>query len=376
MKNASRARAQLRPHGMIAAGCHHCKFLPTCGGIQPDQSLLDCFEILCCRKPDDCKFHCTKNNFYIDDMREVKTYGFRDLEPLRQDRMFGLPRYIPVIQHGSSRVTDLSCGMVAINTHDVLKLKAGKLCSSVTDGRELRSKWKLNAKTQVILCGTGDDPPLERYYENRRRDNIPAILAGLGVTLAIGPNFSHILDVVRTDNMFNRRRQLMCLAELSAVGINAVPHLNHAQQGDWEYWADYLKYNSSVVYVAKEFQTGNRNKSQGETTLREIQRIQDKIGRALHPILIGGAQFTESAAIMFENFSILDSNPFSKARARRLYFMRDSKLESNPLRDTTVGWRYEDPIDHVLANNISEYSQAISLRTEAARNRHARQAAV
>lgn len=54
---------------------------------------------------------------------------------------------------------------------------------------------------------TAKDLPLERYWADRRCDQAPEQLDRLGVTLAIGPNFSHFLEVPRTDNLFNRERR-------------------------------------------------------------------------------------------------------------------------------------------------------------------------
>ena len=370
MKNANLTRERLRPHGMVAAGCRDCKFFETCRGIEPDLSLMNCFDLHCCRKPDECEFHCSNNNSYTEQYREIgSSYGFEDLKSIRQDRMLRLPLYVPVIQHASARRQNLDCGAVVINTSDVLKMKEGRLQPRASDGRDLRKKWKLAPKTPVILCGTGDDPPLEKYYAHRRLDHVPEAIAGLGISIAIGPNFSHVLDAVRTDNMFNRRRQLKCLEELSVAGISAVPHLNHAQHGDWEFWAGYLKYNSSIAYVAKEFQTGNKNRVEGESSLSQIRTLQEKIGRPLHPILIGGAQFTEVASSLFESFTILDSTPFTKARMRQLLCIHGSKLKSWPQKP------FDDPIDLLLASNIKEYAKWIATRVQVERSRRNHSAA-
>ena len=90
--------------------------------------------------------------------------------------------------------------------------------------------------------------------------NAPGQLARLGIDAAVAPNFSHFLGVPRTDNLFNRRRQLICISELAAAGILVMPHLSAVMPADWHYWQRLLEANQSVRYVAKEFQTGNQER--------------------------------------------------------------------------------------------------------------------
>jgi hypothetical protein len=63
--------------------------------------------------------------------------------------------------------------------------------------------------------------------------------------------------------------------------------------GDWHFWRSFLQVNSSVRVVALEFQTGNKNPTEGRKTIDHLTAIQTDIGRRLHPIVVGGAQFVE-----------------------------------------------------------------------------------
>src|SRR5687767_11931369 len=142
-------------------------------------------------------------------------------------------------------------------------------------------------------------------------------MARLGIDLVIGPNFSHPLDVVRTETLANRWRQLKCLEEMQAAGLSPVPHLSAVQLPDWEFWQAYLRERPGIRFVAAEFQTGNRDRRQGERVIDQVAAIQEAIRRPLHLIAIGGGQYAARLAGCLGAFSVLDSLPFMKAVKRR-----------------------------------------------------------
>lgn len=295
-------------------------------------------------------------------MREIQGYGFSELPTLRQDRLLRIPEYIPVIDHASRRTGGLEYPLVAIDTYKLLRTKDGRYAPLASDGRSLRALFGLKSNTRILLRGVAKDKPLERYWKHRRTEHTPQLLSGLGIGMMIGPNFSHLLDVVRPDNMFNRKRQLICLDEINAAGINPVPHLNHAQPSDWNYWLDYLRANKDVLYVAKEFQTGNRNSVEGHKSLDQMRAIQDKLKRPLHLLLIGGSQFLEYAASGFEYLSLIDSMPFIKTIKCQRPEIANGKIEWN-----TEFKDQDAPLDELLQNNINFYAKWISSRLRKSR---------
>src|SRR5207248_2889493 len=110
-----------------------------------------------------------------------------------------------------------------------------------------------------------------------RRDGAPQAMARLGASLVIGPNFSHFLDVPRTDTLFNRKRQLVCLAGMAAAGVSPVPHLSAVMPGDWLFWRDFLRKNATIRHVAVEFQTGNKRGAEGTKVVQRLSRLQDDL---------------------------------------------------------------------------------------------------
>jgi hypothetical protein len=182
-------------------------------------------------------------------------------------------------------------------------------------------------------------------------------MAKLGVSLVIGPNYSHFLGVPRTDNLFNRKRQLICLGEISAAGMSPVPHLSAVQPGDWRFWRTYLGQNETITHVAVEFQTGNKNRTEGRKVIDQMALMQEAVGRALHPLAIGGGQFVEYLAGRFKRFSLIDSKPFMNAVKRHAF---DRTAGKYPWRKcpTECG----QPIDYGLAQNLAGYAAWIEER--------------
>jgi Domain of unknown function (DUF4417) len=173
----------------------------------------------------------------------------------------------------------------------------------------------------------------------------------LGVTLAIAPNFSHFLNVPHFDAMYNRKRQLKCLKELQEAGLSAVPHLSARTEGDWQFWKKILDQNPGIYFVAKEFETGNKDPDEGRIAIRELARLQESTGRALHPILIGAAQFIADLPVFFDTLTVIDSTPFIKAMFRKGF---DDTLADGSWYDSFSLER--QAIDGLLTKNLTSYS--------------------
>jgi hypothetical protein len=315
LNKKARQRDELRPHGVIPPSCRGCIFFEECGGIEPERALLDCFAHSCCGVGK-CDHVCPFHPDFQDQLCEVHGLRFDDLVRLEQ-RAQEVPFYVPVIDHKSLRFHTLNCPMVALDTYRVFRMVAGKYRAVAANAVDLRRMFGLDPSNRIIPRGTAQDRFLEWYWANRRGDRAPDQMAQLGIALVIGPNFSHFLDVPRTDNLFNRKRQLICLEEMAAAGLDAVPHLSAVAPGDWAFWRVYLRERETITYVAKEFQTGNKNKTQGRRAIDRLARLQDELGRALHPLVIGGGQFVEYVAARFPQFTLIDSEPFSRATRRR-----------------------------------------------------------
>jgi hypothetical protein len=354
MNNAD-TRAKLRPHGILSAACRRCAFLSYCGGIEPELSLFDCFQ-LCNDQCEVCDNVCPKKSDFYHRMCEIGSFQYHQNIPIRQPEV-DLPTYIPMVHHGSKRIKPLNIDVVAISTYQLFHIMAGIYRCIADTPTALRAKYKLNKNTKIILRGTSIDADLERYWSYRRRDKAASNLALLDISGAIGPNFSHFLDVPRTDNLYNRKRQLICLEEFQRAGISPVPHLNAVTFADWEFWRDYLKQNKGIHYVSVEFQTGNKNNTQGLIVINRLAWLQEQLGRQLHPIVIGAARFIETIMEKFSRFSLIDSRPFMASVMRKMIVVDpDNHRKVHFLTNHT---RPTEPIDRLLLHNIEQYSSWI-----------------
>jgi len=360
-------RESMRPHGRVAADCVNCLHLADCGGIEPDLNLFNpnCVQAYCCNPSGDkaiaaeCDDVCPNNPKYLALLREVGGNLWFDGLPTISQSAVELPRFVPVVYRRYVRKVMVKWPVVALDTYQVVRLDNDKMGTVGDCPASLRQEFGLSPDTAVILRGVADDHPLERYWSYRRRDGIPQQLARLGVRLAVGPNFSHFLNVPRHDNLFNRKRQLLCLAEFAEAGLNPVPHLNAAQPGDWRYWGKFLGENPSITVVAVEFETGNRSGGEGQRVVAELARLQQVAGRPLHPLVIGGTQFLERIATEFRAACFVDSTPFMKTVYRRSFV----SLGLNGKRR----WRKSatspgESLDTLLAHNLRSYSDWLDWR--------------
>ncbi len=363
MKDQARLRSELRPHGVVSAACHSCFLLEACGGIQPERSLLNCFDLNCCGQGGECGRVCAYNPDFMRRLEEVGGLRFDDLRPVVQRRA-ELPRYVPVIDHRLGRHDVLHYPAVALNTYRVIRVKGNKYRTLSESPEHIRAAFGIAKDTRIILRGTARDPFLERYWQYGERDDAAGQLAALGVTLTIAPNFSHVLNVPRTEHLYNRKRQLRCIEEMVEAGLNVAPYLSAVVPGDWDFWREYLGDNGTISYVAKEFQTGDRSPTQGRKSIDALASLQNSLGRKLHPLIIGGAQFVEYVAARFEAFTLIDSAPFVKTNRRRRFAISPGK---HPWREswTLIG----QGLDHILDDNVSRYASWIEQRISFERSR-------
>jgi hypothetical protein len=349
-------RQDLRPTGYASATCPQCVLFDRCGGLFNSRPLLNCFEQFCCAD-ESCDHVCPyKPADYRRRMSEIGGLRFDDLPPLQQSPMT-LPVYVPMIHHASRRVDDLQAEVVALDPYLIFRCRSGAYRSVVDDGAALHRHFKIAPASRVILRGTAEDRFLEQFWSYRKSARVVEQIASLGVSLVIGPNYSQFLDVPRTDCLFNRKRQLLCLAEMSQAGISVAPHLSALMPPDWSFWTDFLRSNDQLHHVALNFQTGNKNVKEGHKVIDRVRKIQDTIGRPLSLILIGGAQFVQYAARQIGRFVLIDSEPFAKAHRRRVF-----RPEGDKRRWEETWSLMRQPIDHIVQNNIDEYARWVAAR--------------
>jgi len=365
--NAQRRR-ELRPQGVESPSCFGCQWRRDCGGFHSGRLFSNCFVETCCKFTRKDKRWCNAVCPYKDDfeawLEDTRGLRFDDLSPFSQPDL-DFPLYIPVIYHRSRRVEPLDWPIVSLHTYRALRIRRGshKTYQAISNNPHgLRDAFLLSSNTKIVLRGIADDDPLERYWENRLDADAPQQLAQLNIYAAIGPNFSGYLDLPRTDHLYNRRRHLMCLNELRLAGLATIPHLDAVMPGDWQFWQRFLQANASIRVVAIEFQTGNRSPTEGRKVIDQLVALQTEIGRQLHLVLVGGAQFVEYVAPRYERFTVIDTIPFWNTVHRRRFDLAAGK---KPWRQVLT--ESGQPLDDALIENIRDYSTWIEQRVYQAR---------
>jgi hypothetical protein len=345
--------SRVPPWGTVGLGCHHCFLLEDCGGIYTG---FDCMS-RCCDDHASCTLPCPVSQKFVETLRDSGGLDSSGPWSVRQAPGLNLPPYVPVIKNGCGRQEDIELPFVALPTIEVARQRVDNGGMFET-ADQLRSFFHIGRSARVMLVSVAGDADLERYWERSLRESLPERLAALGIELITSPNFSFPLDVPRPVHLANRRRSLVCAEELSEAGISVIPHLNAVTQKDWDFWKDFLREHPHVTLVAKEFQTGGRNKSVARWHIDQLGRIQDALGRGIHLIAVAGRRHM-SALGELSAFTIVDSVPFMRAVKRR-------RLAKGGLWKTNRT-RAGEPIDLLLKTNIAVYSQII--REDAARLR-------
>jgi hypothetical protein len=352
---------ELRPSGYVSSSCSKCVFFDRCGGLYNNRPLLNCFDQFCCGDGT-CDHVCPyKSADFQRRMREIGGLRFDDIPPLRQTPI-DLPPYVPMVHHGYRHSADLTTEVVALDPYLIFRSRNGEYRSLADDGIALRRHFRIAPTSKIILRGTAEDRFLEDFWSYRKSDRVAEQIAALGVSLVIGPNYSQFLDVPRTDSLYNRKRQLLCLADLSAAGVSVAPHISAIMPPDWIFWTHFLRTNDQLHYVAVNFQTGNKNWREGRKVIDRLRGLQDDVSRRLSLILVGGAQFIAYASHEIGAFTLIDSEPFAKSHRRRRFRPNGTKRRWEETWTLTG-----QPIDHILQANVDGYSSWVSERLVAAK---------
>jgi hypothetical protein len=179
------------------------------------------------------------------------------------------------------------------------------------------------------------------------------------------PSFSVFEGVPRTQTLINIARSHHFNERLTNAGLPVVPHIYAQTPLDWDRWATFLVKQSHIKMVAMEFQTGLLKRQLGENCIEQLRLLQERTGRDLFLIAIGGARYTRLLEQAFQDrFLIVDSMPFMKAMHRRGANVVGGLKESWIKRNTAVG----APLDALLLDNILRYEERLIRRLSCPRS--------
>ena len=334
-------------------GCSACFDRAVCGGLQLDSPLYDCLR-LCCQNPTKCDVVCrNKPEDFVRRVREVDGFELDNVPRAAVLEAPALPAAIPLLYHGSRRRVAFEASAVCLPLYSVIRRHNGE--ARYGGAAELAKGFGIAATVPVILTGTANDRPLERWWSlgRRRRDGIRA-LRGLGIAMVTTPNYSLFIDQPRGDDLHSMKRIAIVHEEFLSEGLPAALHVNARTERDWDRWAAFIAARPEVTHIAFEFGTGAGWARRTEWHINQLVGLAGAAGRPLHLIVRGGSRGLPALVRAFTRITFLDTSVFMKTKSRQRAVVQPSgtvSWQSSPTEAT-------ETVDELLAENWHTFSTA------------------
>jgi hypothetical protein len=226
-----------------------------------------------------------------------------------------LPRVIPIYFHGGSRVVDAAPAAAALPLSAMFDRRDGRPRYDTPD--DLRSAYRLAPETPIILTGTDEDVPIERFWElgksGRRR--IIRALKNAGVGMVTTPNFSVVVNVPRWDDLHAIKRIGLVHSEFLSEGMPAALHVNGRNDSDFKRWEEFIAAREEITHIAYEFTTvGPLRRPQHAAWLADMAA---NVGRPLHLVMRSGMGLLDTLMPAFPRLTLLESDSFMKTMKRQ-----------------------------------------------------------
>lgn len=319
--------------------CRNCPTYPRCGGlvVNGHEDLFGCMHRCqnCHERSVECPFACPNNSRrFVFMMHEVGALDYRPQTQIIGPAVQGFPFFAPQIYHASRRFKPLVTDAVTISIADLL---------ARTRGRKAHDAFCLDPETRVIGLGVAKDHELEKWWADRH--NVAKQLSTMGLDAVTVPNFSIFSNAPMHQSLVSIARIHHFSEALSAVGIATVPHIYAETDVQWERWTDILKDQEKVSMIAMEFQTGLRFKEKASPYIHRLADLQQRIGRSLHLVAVGGTQHrAHLRAVFADRLTLTDATSFMKT-------FRRIKTDG-PDGDVRVPMQRTDDLAHLLQTNI------------------------
>lgn len=304
-----------------APSCAECSLIDLCGGLEGEAAGRGCFDRCtswCARHG--CDMACPTNAMAFPEMvSEVEGLGTLPRQQTLPLDAASLPMFAAQIYHGGSRATPLREEIVSIPLHRILSTdRRGRARIAFKSPEELRRGFQLSAETQFIIASVCPDRFIEAFWEVHRSNHLLDDIRGLRPLAMTIPNFSFMVDVPRSNNLYNLARMFRLSERMTAAGVPAVFHLNALTKFDWNRWRDVLREQPKARVVSLEFQTGAGRKEFGDEYFSRLVSLQDDLGRSIHPLMLAGAARLRQLNSCFGSFTVVDASPFVKTMQRQV----------------------------------------------------------
>lgn len=361
-ENLGRVRRRERklwdqPNLAVSLGCSGCPELGHCGGIATRAHMFDCLGN-CCGDPVQCTKVCrTKAADFTQRVREIGGFGLGNTPRTTIQAPVSLPQVVPVLYHGDMRQSRYSGPAVALSLHRLIDKRTGE--PKFKTAEALRAEYGLADATKIILTGTDQDPPLERWWgygEDRRREIIAALL-DLGVTMVTTPNYSLFSNAPRWDDLHSMKRIAIVHAEFQGAGLLSALHVNGRTRADFCRWGDLIAERPEITHLAYEFTTGAGRAERRNLHTNWLGGLAERAGRPLTLVVRGGYDLVPELTKTFAQVVMLDTSAFMKAMNRQRAVQRGNM----GIEWTASPTAADEPLDEIFEHNVRTVSESLSL---------------
>ena len=260
-----------------------------------------------------------------------------------------LPLVAPVLFHGNRREALFAVPAVCLPLYRVIARHSGE--ERYADAAAVAADFRFEAGIPLILTGTADDRPLERWWSLGlgRLDTIRR-LQDLDVKLVTSSNFSLFTDQPRWDDMHSMKRIALTHEEFLREGMPAALHVNARTERDWDRWTEYIRQRSEVTHVAFEFGTGAGRTGRVGWQATQLTGLAQSAGRPLHLVVRAArSDIMTKLVAAFGGTTVLDTTAFIKTiKRQRAVATATGRIcwKRSPTAQNT-------PVDELLAHNWS-----------------------
>jgi hypothetical protein len=343
-----------------ALGCTGCPERSLCGGVCVAAQYFDCLTY-CCNNPSECGSVCRAHPRFADRMWEIRGLDLGNVPRSKPLQAPSLPRSVPILFHGNRRSAAIAPPYAALPLYAMFNRGTGEARTSSPEA--LRKTYGLALDTRLLLTGTDEDPPIERWWELGipRRAAIIRAMREAGVGMTTTPNYSLTLNVPRWDDLYAMKRIALVHAEFLDAGMPAALHVNGRTDTDFKRWAEFIVARDEITHVAYEFTTGPGWAGRRQQHTGWLTTLAADVGRPLQFIVRGGADMLGSFAGAFMGITVLETDSFMKTMKRRRAVLSDNARLSWQASPTEPG----APLDDLLAANMGTMQVYMELLTAA-----------
>jgi hypothetical protein len=329
----------------MSLGCAACPDLEICGGLHVPSGVFDCLSE-CCGQPNDCERVCRRQSTrYVTRVREVRGFDLADIPRGPVLEFSHLPATVPMIYHGSMRSRPFYAPVVALSLYQLVGRLDGK--SKFANRDALNRHFQLSPDSQIMVSGTEQDPPLERWWAlgSGRRETIKRLL-DLGLIGGTSPNFSLFVGVPRWDNLHGMKRIGIAWQELISIGLPTALHLNARTDQDWARWTQFVAERPEVQVLSFEYATGAAWRERMDWHTSKLVKLAAAVSRPVRLVVRGGANKVSELKNSYESVCFIDTASFLKTVKRQKGFVEDGGLVWRP-SPTDL----REPLDDLLCHN-------------------------